>query len=116
MFWLKEYHLDGIRMDAVRNIIFWQGKEERGENPSGIQFLKIMNSGVKAAMPDVMLIAEDSSAFPGVTKRVEDGGLGFDYKWDMGWMNDTLGYFRENTCQRQRDYHKLTFSMHYFYQ
>ncbi len=74
-----------------------------------------MNGGVKAAVPDVMLIAEDSSAFPGVTKSVEAGGLGFDYKWDMGWMNDTLCYFREDTRQRQRDWHKLTFSMHYFY-
>ncbi len=116
MFWLKEYHFDGIRMDAVRNIIYWQGQEGRGENQDGIEFLKTMNRGVKAAMPDVMLIAEDSSAFPGVTKSAEAGGLGFDYKWDMGWMNDTLCYFREDTQQRQRDYHKLTFSMHYFYQ
>ncbi len=62
-----------------------------------------------------MLIAEDSSAFPKVTGPVSEDGLGFDYKWDMGWMNDTLEYFKEDTACRIRDYHKLTFSMHYFY-
>ena len=115
MYWLKEYHFDGIRMDAIRNILYWQGNTDRGKNLGGIYFLKYMNNGIKSALPNVMLIAEDSSAFPKVTESIKNGGLGFDYKWDMGWMNDTLAYFRENTQQRINDYHKLTFSMHYYY-
>ncbi len=114
-FWLKEFHFDGLRMDAVRNLIYWQGNENRGENKSAIEFLKCMNSGLKRLLPDIMLIAEDSSAFVGVTKPVSDGGLGFDFKWDMGWMNDTLDYFRLAPEYRSRDYHKLTFSMMYYY-
>ena len=115
MYWLKEYHFDGIRMDAIRNILYWQGNTDRGKNLGGIYFLKYMNNGIKSALPNIMLIAEDSSAFPKVTESIKNGGLGFDYKWDMGWMNDTLAYFRENTQQRINDYHKLTFSMHYYY-
>ncbi len=113
-YWLKEFHFDGLRMDAVSNLIYWQGDSSRGENISAIQFLKKMNNGLKARMPDALLIAEDSSAYPGVTKPVEDGGLGFDYKWDLGWMNDTLAYFQVPPALRTELYHKLTFSMHYF--
>lgn len=114
-FWLNEFHFDGLRMDAVRNLIYWQGDENRGENRTAIEFLKKMNAGLKRMLPDIMLIAEDSSAFVGVTKPVEQGGLGFDFKWDMGWMNDTLDYFRLAPEYRSRDYHKLTFSMMYYY-
>ncbi len=114
-FWLNEFHFDGLRMDAVRNLIYWQGDENRGENRTAIGFLKNMNAGLKRMLPDIMLIAEDSSAFVGVTKTVEQGGLGFDFKWDMGWMNDTLDYFRLTPEYRSRDYHKLTFSMMYYY-
>ncbi len=114
-FWLNEFHFDGLRMDAVRNLIYWQGDENRGENRTAIEFLKKMNAGLKRMLPDIMLIAEDSSAFVGVTKPVEQGGLGFDLKWDMGWMNDTLDYFRLAPEYRSRDYHKLTFSMMYYY-
>lgn len=74
-------------MDAVRNLIYWQGEEARGENQGGLQFLREMNRGLKALHPDALLIAEDSSAWPRVTAPVEQGGLGFDYKWDMGWMH-----------------------------
>lgn len=115
MYWLKEFHFDGVRMDAIRNILYWQGNTERGENKGGIDFLKNMNSGLKKELPDIILIAEDSSAFYGVTKPVNDGGLGFDYKWAMGWMNDTLTYFQSDPQQRIRDYHKLSFSIMYFY-
>lgn len=115
MYWLEVFHFDGIRMDAVRNILYWQGDTSRGINQGAISFLKSMNEGIKKRCPNAMLIAEDSSAFPNVTKAVSEGGLGFDYKWDMGWMNDTLAYFKENAVDRLRDYHKLTFSMHYFY-
>lgn len=114
-YWLKEYHFDGIRIDAIRNILYWQGDTERGENIGGIKFIKHINSEIKKLIPDVMLIAEDSTSYPNVTLPVDKDGLGFDYKWDMGWMNDTLEYFRECPADRQLDYHKLTFSMHYFY-
>lgn len=112
-YWLKEYHFDGLRMDAIRNLIFKQGND--GEtNPDGIEFLKKMNMRLKEENPDCMLIAEDSSAFPGVTRSVYDGGLGFDYKWDLGWMNDTLNFFKTPPDERPYHYHKLTFSMVYF--
>lgn len=115
MYWIKEYHMDGIRMDAISNVIYWQGNRDRGINQAGIKFIRYMNSGIKKQYPDVMLIAEDSTAYPKVTKAVEDGGLGFDYKWDMGWMNDTLDFFRLHPYNRSENYHKLTFSMMYFY-
>ncbi len=116
LYWLGEFHFDGVRMDAVRNILYWQGEEERGVNQWGVEFLKKMNGGLKERFPHAILIAEDSSAYPGVTKPTAEGGLGFDYKWNLGWMNDTLSYFQEPPEARLADYHKLTFSMHYFYQ
>lgn len=114
LYWLKEFHFDGLRMDAVSNLIYWQGDKARGENHSTIQFLQTMNNGLKARAPGAILIAEDSSAFPGVTKPVSEGGLGFDFKWDLGWMHDTLSYFQTPPSQRVQDYHKLTFSMMYY--
>ena len=114
-YWLTEYHMDGLRMDAISRAIYWQGMPDRGVNSNAVEFLKYMNQGLKARHPDVILAAEDSTSFPGVTKPVEEGGLGFDYKWDMGWMNDTLDYFRTAPEYRTRDYHKLTFSMAYYY-
>lgn len=114
-FWLDEYHFDGLRMDAVGNLIYWQGEEARGENKGAIEFLKRMNQGLKRRIPEAILIAEDSSAYPKVTTPVDWGGLGFDYKWDMGWMNDTLNYFRTPSAERPAAHHKLTFSMAYFY-
>lgn len=114
-YWLKEYHFDGLRMDAVGNLIFWQGNPARGECKPAIQFLQVMNQGLKQRMPDALLIAEDSSSWIGVTRPVDQGGLGFDYKWDLGWMNDTLAYFSAEPQYRSSMYHKLTFSMQYFY-
>lgn len=114
-YWLSVYHVDGLRMDAIRNMIYWNGQEYRGENRKAIDFLKSMNSGLKARYPSAILAAEDSSAYPKVTAPVFDGGLGFDYKWDLGWMHDTLEYFQSAPMYRTRDYHKLTFSMLYFY-
>ena len=114
-FWLSEFHFDGLRMDSVRNLIYWQGNRDRGENKTTIEFIQKMNSGLKKRLPDIMLIAEDSSAYRGVTKPVTEGGLGFDFKWDLGWMNDTLDYFRLHPSDRTPCYHKLTFSMMYFY-
>ncbi len=114
-YWLTEYHFDGLRMDAISRMLYWQGDETRGLNQNATEFIKRMNAGLKKRFPSAILAAEDSSAYIGITKSVDEGGLGFDYKWDMGFMNDTLEYFRENTPDRDRDYHKLTFSMHYFY-
>ena len=114
-YWLNEYHIDGLRMDAISRAIYWQGMPERGVNSNAVEFLRYMNQGLKERHPSVILAAEDSTSFPGVTKPAEEGGLGFDYKWDMGWMNDTLDYFRTAPEYRARDYHKLTFSMMYYY-
>ncbi len=114
-FFLSTYHFDGLRIDALSRTIYWQGDERRGENGSAIDFIKVMNMGLKQRNPGVMLIAEDSTHYPGVTKPVEAGGLGFDYKWDMGWMHDTLEYFQTPFAKRVENYHKLTFSMMYYY-
>ena len=113
-YWLKEFHFDGLRMDAISRIIYWQGDEKRGVNGNAVDFIKVMNKGLKANNPGCVLIAEDSTNFDGVTRPVEQGGLGFDYKWDMGWMHDTLDYFQADPSQRPELYHKLTFSMMYF--
>ncbi|MCD7886856.1 MAG: 1,4-alpha-glucan branching protein GlgB [Clostridiales bacterium] len=109
------YHFDGLRIDAISCIIYWQGDEMRGENGNAIEFIKVMNMGLKKRHKGIMLIAEDSTNYPGVTSPVEKGGLGFDYKWDMGWMHDTLEYFQLPPEQRTQHYHKLTFSMMYYW-
>ncbi len=114
-YWLKEYHFDGLRMDAVSRLIYWQGEEKRGENGVTINFLKVMNKGLHALHPTAMLIAEDSTAYQGVTKDVDKGGLGFDYKWDLGWMHDTLKYFECHPYDRAFMPDKITFSIFYAY-
>lgn len=114
-YWLSLYHFDGLRFDAVSRLLYWQGDEARGENRDAIKFLKTINSGLKRRHPSVILAAEDSTNYPGVTAPVPMGGLGFDYKWDLGWMHDTLELFQTGPEYRARDYHKLTFSMQYFY-
>ncbi len=114
-YWIKEYHIDGLRMDAISNLIYWQGNPSRGVNSNAVNFLQYMNEGLKSMHPSIILAAEDSTSYPNVTKPVAQGGLGFDYKWDMGWMNDTLAYMKEDTACRKSDYHKLTFSMMYYY-
>ncbi len=114
-YWLDKYHVDGLRYDAVSRLIFWQGSEQRGVNHTTLEFLKHMNQGLKERHPTAMLIAEDSTSYPGVTRSIWENGLGFDYKWDLGWMHDTLEYFQTAPEYRTRDYHKLTFSMMYYY-
>lgn len=114
-YWLSEFHMDGLRMDAISRAIYWQGDPARGVNGSAVEFLQYMNEGLKELHPSAILAAEDSTSFPKVTDPVSQGGLGFDYKWDMGWMNDTLDYFRTAPEHRSRDYHRLTFSMMYYY-
>ena len=114
-FWIREMHFDGLRMDAISRIIYWMGDQNRGENKEAIEFVKFMNKGLKWNHPGIMLIAEDSTDFPNVTKPVDQGGLGYDYKWDMGWMHDTLEFFQMPAYARKPNYHKLTFSMMYFW-
>ncbi len=113
-FWVGAYHFDGLRMDAISRIIYWQGDEARGVNADAVRFVKTMNSGVKSLNPGVFLVAEDSTDLAGTTKPTEEGGLGFDYKWDMGWMHDTLDFFQTDPYFRCGNYHKLSFSMMYF--
>lgn len=114
-YWLDKYHFDGLRMDAISRAIYWMGDPSRGVNNNTVEFLKMMNSGLKHRHSSAMLIAEDSTSFPKITAPVEYGGLGFDYKWDLGFMNDTLNYFRTPPAERPEKYHMLTFSMMYFY-
>lgn len=114
-YWLTKYHFDGLRMDAISRAIYWQGDPARGVNPNSVNFFKQMNGGLKARHPDCMLIAEDSTSYEKITAPVEYGGLGFDYKWDLGWMNDTLDYFRTPPIERRYHHGKITFSMMYFY-
>ena len=112
-YWLRVFHADGLRMDAVSRLIYWQGDPNRGVNGSTLEFLKGMNAGLQQRHPTAILIAEDSTNFPKVTAPVEYGGLGFDYKWDLGWMNDTLDYFKKTPEEREHNLSKLTFSMMY---
>ena len=111
--WMDVYHCDGIRMDAISRALYWQGDPNRGVNGSTLEFLKGMNQGLQQRHPTAILIAEDSTSFPKVTAPVEYGGLGFDYKWDLGWMNDTLDYFKKTSEERRENLGKLTFSMMY---
>ncbi len=114
-YWLSVYHMDGIRMDAISRIIYWQGEPSRGVNGNAVDFIRFMNCGLHSLHPTAILAAEDSTSYAGVTKSAEAGGLDFDYKWDMGWMNDTLDFFRTAPEYRSDHYHKLTFSMMYYY-
>ncbi len=115
-YWLKEFHVDGLRMDAISRMIYWQGNPDRGVNTCAVNFVKRMNLGLHNRIPEAILIAEDSTDFLKVTAPVTYQGLGFDYKWDMGFINDTLEYFKLEPVHRPAHYHKLSFSMQYFYQ
>ncbi len=114
-FWCDVYHMDGIRIDAVSNLIYWGGNRDRGTNEGSLNFIKRMNYYLNREYPGVMLIAEDSSDYPKVTWSTLDGGLGFDYKWDLGWMNDTLKYYAMDPIYKKWHHNKINFSMAYFY-
>ncbi|KRM17819.1 1,4-alpha-glucan-branching enzyme [Companilactobacillus nantensis DSM 16982] len=124
MYWLEECHLDGLRVDAVSNMLYLDyddGKEglinKNGDNRNleGIEFLQKLNQTIHAAHPDVLMIAEESSAYKGVTDTVENGGLGFDYKWNLGWMHDTLKFFEMDPVYRCDNFRLLTFAFVYMY-
>lgn len=122
-FWMEEYHIDGLRVDAVASMLYRDYSRKEGEwvpnvhggreNLEAISFLQCMNEAVYAAHPDAMTIAEESTAFPGVCGMTSDGGLGFGFKWNMGWMNDTLRYMAEDPVHRKYHHDKLTFGLHY---
>ena len=114
-YYAKIFHIDGFRFDAVSNIIYWDGNADKGVNTGAVEFVKRTNGYVHTLLPGVMMIAEDSSAYGHVTKGGFDEGLGFDYKWDLGWMNDTLKYYSKDPIYRKYAHNQLTFSMAYFY-
>ncbi|WP_417243844.1 1,4-alpha-glucan branching protein GlgB [Celeribacter sp.] len=123
LYWLEEYHLDGLRVDAVASMLYrnysrqegqWIPNKDGGtENYEAIAFLQEMNTATYGADPGIMTIAEESTSFPAVSKPVHTGGLGFGYKWNMGWMNDTLRYFEYDPVYRQHHHDLLTFGIHY---
>lgn len=112
-YWLNEYHFDGLRMDAISRLIFRKGDWKQGENPEGMNFLKAMNRGLQQLHPTAMLIAEDSTAWGGVTRPVEQGGLGFDYKWDLGWTYNTLKYMGNAPATRAKHGERISSALEY---
>lgn len=124
LYWIDECHLDGLRVDAVSNMLYLDydvGKEnlvnKYGDNRNleGIEFLQKLNQVVHQEHPDTLMIAEESSAYKGVTDSVANGGLGFDYKWNLGWMHDTLKFFEMDPLYRHDHYNLLTFAFVYMY-
>lgn len=113
--WMDVYHCDGIRMDAISRAIYWMGDPNRGTNEGALSFLRNLNHGLNARWPNGIYVAEDSTSFNKVTAPTRDGGLGFDYKWDMGWMHDTLDFFSLPFEARPNAYDKITWSMAYYY-
>lgn len=123
LFWISKMHVDGLRVDAVASMLYLDYGRERGdwipnryggkENLDAIEFFKHLNSIVHEKCPGALMVAEESTAFMGVTHPVDHGGLGFDMKWNMGWMNDTLNYFSRDMLFRSHHHNKLTFGLLY---
>ncbi len=123
IFWIEKYHADGFRVDAVASMIYRNFCREDGnftpniyggrENLEAIEFLRKLNTSIRSRYPDVLLMAEESSAWPMVTKPSSEGGLGFTHKWNMGWMNDVLDYIKKEPIYRQYHHNLITFSMMY---
>jgi 1,4-alpha-glucan branching enzyme len=115
LFWMEYFHVDGFRVDAVANMLYWPNSDVLHENPYAVQFLQKLNETVFAYDPSILMIAEDSTDWPRVTAPTYDGGLGFNYKWNMGWMNDILTYMETSPEQRKYVHNKVTFSLLYAY-
>jgi alpha-1,4-glucan:alpha-1,4-glucan 6-glycosyltransferase len=123
LWWLREYHADGLRVDAVASMLYLDYSREEGEwvpnrfggreNLEAVDFLKEFNEVAHAAEPGVISAAEESTAWPGVSRPTYLGGLGFGFKWNMGWMHDTLAYFQQEPVYRKYHHHELTFSLVY---
>jgi 1,4-alpha-glucan branching enzyme len=123
LYWLEEYHVDGLRVDAVASMLYRDYSRRDGEwvpnihggreNLEAIELLRRMNATVYAEVPGILTAAEESTSFPGVSHPVDTGGLGFGYKWNMGWMNDTLSYMGQDPIHRKHHHHKMTFGMVY---
>jgi 1,4-alpha-glucan branching enzyme len=123
LFWLREYHADGLRVDAVASMLYLDYSRKEGEwipnrfggreDLEAVEFLKEFNELVHTREPGVISAAEESTAWPAVSRPTYVGGLGFGFKWNMGWMHDTLGYFRQDPIHRRFHHHELTFSMVY---
>ena len=125
LYWLTEFHIDGLRVDAVASMLYLDYSREEGqwvpnqyggrENLEAIDFLRYVNRHLYERHPGVMMIAEESTSFAGVTKPIDEGGLGFGFKWNMGWMNDSLRYMALDPVYRQYEHNLLTFAMVYQY-
>ena len=125
LFWIEEFHLDGLRVDAVASMLYLDYSRKEGEwvpnrfggreNIEAVEFIRHLNEVVHAEHPGVMMIAEESTAWPAVSRPVYLGGLGFTYKWNMGWMHDILTYASKNPVFRRWEHNHLTFSMLYAY-
>jgi 1,4-alpha-glucan branching enzyme len=123
LYWLQEFHIDGLRVDAVASMLYLDYSRPEGgwtpniyggrENLEAVQFLQEMNATVHKANPGIVTIAEESTSWPGVTRPTNLGGLGFSMKWNMGWMNDTLAFISRDPIHRSYHHHEMTFSMLY---
>ena len=123
MFWLDKYHIDGLRIGALSSMLYldygktegeWEPNKFGGkENLDAVDFVKRLNTAVHMYHPDVMMFAEENTSWPKLTHKIEDGGLGFDFKWNMGWMNDMLHYMSLNSMWRPFNHDSLTFSFYY---
>jgi 1,4-alpha-glucan branching enzyme len=123
LYWLREYHVDGLRVDAVASMLYRDYSREAGqwipnrhggrENLEAIEFLQHLNEVVRSEVPGALMIAEESTAWPGVSRPVQQGGLGFSHKWNMGWMNDSLSYIQQDPMYRLHHHHQITFGLHY---
>lgn len=123
--WCERYHIDGLRVDAVASMLYLDYSRKEGEwipnryggreNLEAIEFLRAVNQAVHEEYPGTLMIAEESTAFPGVTQSIEEGGLGFDFKWNMGWMHDSLAYMLTDPLFRKHQHDQLSFGMLYQY-